>query len=256
MLKAILFDLGDTLFDFARFNNRVVLDEAGQTTWQYLIDQGHRPPPFKRYCRMQHAAVRWAFVCSRLRQREFNAFTLLAAQCRRMKLELDEATLRQLGRIWYAPLTRLTTVADDVIPTLTQLRDRGIKLAIVSNTFIPGYLLDEHMDQHGLLEFFPVRIYSSDTRYRKPDRRIFQIALDAIGVQPHQAVFVGDMIKADVLGARRVGMTAILRSPQSPTRTHPVADHVIRNLRELYQLLPLLGDQSAHLPQGALVADA
>jgi putative hydrolase of the HAD superfamily len=102
-------------------------------------------------------------------------------------------------------------------------------------------VLDRHMEMHGLLEFFPIRIYSSEIGYRKPHPRIFKMALDAVGVRPQNAIFVGDLIKIDVVGARRSGMVTVLRQPFAESRTHRVADHVVRKISEIHQMLPILG---------------
>jgi len=241
LLKAILFDLGDTLFDFEPMDTRAIFEEASRRTYEYLQSGGHRLPRFDRYFRLQYSAVRWAYFWSKITRRDFNGFDLLCRLCRRMGLSLDQPALRELAWRWYEPVTRYNTVAADVIPTLCKFRDRGLKLAIVSNTFVPGFALDRHLELHGLLEFFPVRVYSSEVGYRKPHPRIFQIALQSIGVKPANAIFVGDLVKTDILGARRAGMVAVLRQPFANSRTHRVADHVVRRISEIHQMLPILG---------------
>src|SRR5262249_13027869 len=141
---------------------KAVFEQAGHQTYEFLRGLGHSLPAFSRYFRAHTSAVRLAYLWSRLRRREVNCLHVLRRVSRRMGLRLEDATLRQLGWHWYAPLTLHTTVAPDVIPTLSKFRDRGLKLALVSNTFIPGYLLDRHLELHRLLEFFPTRIYSSE----------------------------------------------------------------------------------------------
>ncbi len=241
MLQGILFDLGDTLFDTEPVNTRSMAHESARAIHDLLSSRGHKLPPLGRYFRMQYRAVRWHYLWSKLRRREFNSFELLKSQCRRMNLSLDEATLREIAWMWYAPVTEHTTVAADVVPTLRLLRDRGLKLGMVSNTFIPGFVLDRHLALLGLLEFLPVRIYSSEVGYRKPHPRIFQLALEALGISPARAAFVGDIVKTDIVGARCLGMVTILRQPFANSRTHHVADHVIRNMTDLCQILPILG---------------
>ena len=72
MLKAILFDLGDTLFDFEPMNRSEVFETAGRKTYDFLASMGHSLPPFKRYYKSQVWIVRWAYLWSVLRRREFN----------------------------------------------------------------------------------------------------------------------------------------------------------------------------------------
>ena len=61
MLKAILFDLGDTLFDFEPMNRAEVFETAGRKTYDFLASMGHTLPPFKRYYKSQVWTVRWAY---------------------------------------------------------------------------------------------------------------------------------------------------------------------------------------------------
>jgi HAD superfamily hydrolase (TIGR01509 family) len=253
MLKAILFDLGDTLFDFEPMNRAEVFETAGRKTYDFLASMGHTLPPFKRYYKSQVWSVRWAYVRSVLRRREFNAFDLLAKVCDRMRLQLDDATLRELAWRWYSPLTNHTKVASDVIPTLTKLRDRGLKLALVSNTFIPDFVLDKHLQMHDLLEFFPIRVYSSAVGVCKPHPRIFEEALRQVGVDACDALFVGDIVRKDIVGAQRVGMRAVLRKPKAVNGHHRVADFVIRRVSELHHIISTF---DAPVPQEELPLEA
>src|SRR5689334_13699377 len=97
MLKAILFDIGGTLFDSEPMNRARVFEKTGRETYDFLASQGHSLPPFKRYYSAHAWGVRWAYVWSVLRRREFNVYHLLSRICSQMNLGLDEATLRELA---------------------------------------------------------------------------------------------------------------------------------------------------------------
>jgi len=142
------------------------------------------------------------------------------------------ADLLELAWLWYAPLTQHTSVEAGCPALLGALRDQGLQLGIVSNTFVPGAVLDRHLALHGLRDFFPVRIYSSEVGYRKPNPRIFRLALRQMGVEAQQAIFVGDLVKTDIVGARRAGMRTILKQPWGAAAGSQ-ADRVIRQLSEL-----------------------
>ncbi|MFI5381041.1 MAG: HAD family hydrolase [Tepidisphaerales bacterium] len=241
MLKAILFDLGDTLFDTRPMRLWQVFEEGGRDAYTYLTGLGYKLPPFPRYFAMHKRAVQAWFVWSRVVGGEVNCERILRRIAVRLGLDLGEEVFREMTWLWYSPTVRHNQVAPDVIPMLTRFRDRGLKLAIVSNTFVPAFVLDRHLEIENLLQFFPHRVYSSELNLRKPDRRVFEQALRLVGVEPGEAIFVGDNIRNDILGARRAGMLAILKRPASETRTHRVADHLVRTMRELEQILPLLG---------------
>src|SRR5918999_252953 len=93
-------------------------------------------------------------------------------------------------RAW-APARRLgsTTYA-----LLEALRARGIRLGLVSNAFDPGWLLRRDLDQMGVGERLGYTVFSSEVGKRKPHPDIFRRALDALGVAPEEALFVGDRL--------------------------------------------------------------
>lgn len=66
------------------------------------------------------------------------------------------------------------------------------------------------LHQVGLLGFFDPIIVSGDHGFRKPDRRLFQFALDGIGVPAHQTLYVGNNMYRDVYGAHQAGLQTVL----------------------------------------------
>jgi putative hydrolase of the HAD superfamily len=237
---AILFDLGDTLWDSEPLDTRRIFRRCARHTYDHLLAVGHDLPPFEHFFRAQFGALRWAYVWSRLRGRDVNGGQVLQRFCQKLRLPCDDASISRLLWVWYTPRYERTSVHPGTLPALARLRDAGIKMAVVSNTLIPGQVLDRHLDDMGLLPFFPVRVYSSEIGFRKPDPRIFRAALRQLNVLPEQAAFVGDRVATDVVGARRLGMTTIIRKPHSRRTTHRVADFVIRQIGEIPDLLPSL----------------
>jgi HAD superfamily hydrolase (TIGR01509 family) len=90
---------------------------------------------------------------------------------------------------------------------LDALRERGLATGIVGNAWPePGRVLRADLARHGLLDRLDVVVFSSDLGVRKPDARLFRRALEALGVAPAEALFVGDRVEQDVRGAAAVGM--------------------------------------------------
>jgi len=124
-------------------------------------------------------------------------------------------------------------VEPGTVEMLRQFHDDGLKLGIISNTFVPAAALDRHLRSEGLLDLLPLRIYSCDVRYRKPSKAIFRIALQRAGLAPENTLFVGDSLFNDIWGANRMGMISVLRSSR-PHRFCPVRpDYTISSLLEL-----------------------
>ena len=237
MPRAILFDLGDTLIDFEPMDTRAVFRTGAANTYAFLQGRGHSLPPFDNYCKRQFRAVRWAYFMAKLRRREFNGVQLLQSFCASIGVNLDQPSLMELAWLWYEPLTNHSGVEQDLSATLAELSRAGFKLGLVSNTFVAGSIHDRHLELHGLLESLPVRVYSSDVGFRKPDRRIFQMALDQLDVPAAETLFVGDLVKTDIVGARRLGMKTALKQPWGSSRSHRMADFVIRKLSDLPEIL-------------------
>ncbi len=86
-------------------------------------------------------------------------------------------------------------------------------------------------------------ISSEAVRCYKPDRRLFEAAVDQLGVRPSECAYVGDRQFEDVLGSRSVGMTAIwINRFDRPTDPDlPIPDAEIRDLLELPAVLAKLG---------------
>ena len=96
---------------------------------------------------------------------------------------------------------------DDVEPALRRLAEAGLKIGLISNTQRP---LDEFVAHFALDNIFSAAISSAQLGFLKPHPAIFEAALAAVGEPAAAAVMVGDSVKADIEGARHVGMRAVL----------------------------------------------
>lgn len=94
-----------------------------------------------------------------------------------------------------------------VVPALERLRDRGLRLVVVSNA--NGTLL-KHMDRLDLTRRFDCVLDSADEGVEKPDPRFFEIALSRSGARKESTIHVGDLYHVDVVGARNAGLRGVL----------------------------------------------
>jgi putative hydrolase of the HAD superfamily len=93
---------------------------------------------------------------------------------------------------------------------LDALRGLGLRLAVVSNSDGTVARILETLD---LARRVDVVVDSAVVGFEKPDPRIFRHAAERLGVEPREAVHVGDLYSVDVLGARAAGAAAILLDP-------------------------------------------
>jgi putative hydrolase of the HAD superfamily len=237
-IKGILFDLGDTLLDFGHLDVTSLFEAGGRATYDYLKGLGKSLPSFAAYHRRQLRAIRWNYFKSKLSGREFNSLDLLGQLAVRMGHQLSRDQMLELAWLWYEPLSRCARMEEGLCDLLKGLAGRGIRLGVVSNTFIPAEVLDRHLGQVGLLELLPVRVYSCQVGYRKPHPGIFVAALKLASLAASEAMFIGDSPKADVFGANRAGMISVLKDPLGRHDGNKVRPcHRIRGLGELPGIL-------------------
>jgi len=157
----------------------------------------------------------------------------------------------QSRRVWQAldwdqPEEKLEAVVEDFIGATVRSVHRNRKvLDALQGTFLLGIVsnfygnLEPVCEELGIRQFFRCIIDSNREGVTKPDPRIFQAALDRLGVQAGEAVFVGDNVARDMEGARDVGMPHVLLAGPSPPSRAPCChgDPVIRTLEGLLPLL-------------------
>jgi HAD superfamily hydrolase (TIGR01549 family) len=120
---------------------------------------------------------------------------------------------------------------EDALPAIAALRAHDLRIGLVSN----GQRDLEEFAEHHELDV-DVCVGSKHHGYVKPHRSIFEAALEALGVEPEEAVMVGDSTEDDVEGARALGMRAVLLDRDG---VHPEWEGAIRSLSELPHALGL-----------------
>lgn len=141
---------------------------------------------------------------------------------------------------------------DDVEPALRALAEAGLRIGLISNTQRP---LDEFAAHFALEGLIGVAVSSAEHGYLKPHPSIFEHALERLGVGAAEAVMVGDSVKHDIEGARRLGMGAVLVRRHGDALASPLQRSlglgfedvpVIASLAELPDLV--LGRRAAPAP--------
>ena len=128
-----------------------------------------------------------------------------------------------------------TFTDSDAAPVLQDLRRRGIKVGVLSNTMWPRAAHEQIFARDGISGLIDGAVYTSEIAWVKPHPEAFRAAMRAVGVlDPGSCVFVGDRPYEDVYGAKGVGMRAVL-IPNSdvPGFDGAVPDAVITRLAEL-----------------------
>jgi putative hydrolase of the HAD superfamily len=124
-----------------------------------------------------------------------------------MPTAVHERIVHTVERSLLADPPPLLPGAMETIMTLSQTR----KLALISDTSItPGTVLREILEGYGLAGAFSHFIFSDELGVSKPHERTFRSALQALHVEPSAAAHIGDIERTDIIGAKDIGMKAIL----------------------------------------------
>lgn len=257
-IEAVIFDLGGTLLhyhdaespDAARPFRRITLAGYGALL-QALRELGYDVPATDAMAERLDEEIRRTYLADLDELRGGTIETPVQAALAAAGVQLDPEAWQQVRSHFYNRIDEIVSPREGMLETLQALRERGYKLGLISNTYWAADLHDQHLAEHGLLDFLPVRVYSCDAAHRKPHPSIFKLALDALGVEPGEAAYVGDRPDVDVAGAQQVGMHGILiRSPHRPEADEMLAggvtpDAVIGELPELVSALEQLEGQRA-----------
>ena len=204
MLQAVLFDWGDTLMQFAYDPDLVA---AGHRAGLQALGDGDLPDVERvtEHFREHYEPFFW--VPGTVEEIEYPG--LIRELLGHFGVELDDEQLNRFLEAEHAAWDPARRLAADTHALLESLRDRGLKLALVSNAFDPGWLLRRDLEQMGLAERLDFAVFSSEVGKRKPHPEIFRWALDALEVQPERTLFVGDRLYEDIRGAGELGMTTV-----------------------------------------------
>ena len=225
-LRAILFDAGNTLvfLDYAR-----LAEEVGASLGLSLTEEG-----LSRNVSAATRAMEQSAGNDQHRAAAYLEALFLLGGVPRERLSEVRDCLSRMHRerhLW-------SSVAERSAESLQRLRDAGLRLGVVSNS---DGRVEQALQAAGLRGYFDVVVDSALVGVEKPDPRIFYAALDALGVSPGEALYVGDLYEVDVVGARAAGMEAVLLgTPESaseqPCRSATSIENLVNELlRELPQ---------------------
>lgn len=242
-VKAVLFDLGETILNFGKVNATWLFREGAKLSYQFLKDEGQPVGNFEFYCWRNLLSLRLRHIISNLKNKDFDSLVLLRGIGTKRGIRLNRQQWRQFAWLWYEPLARVARIEPNIKETLKSLKNLGLKLGIVSNTFVNASSLEQHLEQIEILDFFPVRLYSYQFDFRKPDLRIFKVAAEKIGEAMENILFVGDRIDKDVEPALQCGMHAVLK--KAYTNNGKLPPNGVPKITRLSELPALIGTINA-----------
>ena len=221
-LKAVLFDLGLTLIRTASFPEiyRTILARFGVIV---SLDD---------VARAQKATEREADTSTydENRRKEF-WINYNISLLKKLGITEDIVFLAsQIDELWWECSN--VQLYSDAEPTLAGLKSKGLKLGLVSNGFKND--LDFILGELELEKWFDAVVCIESCNCAKPDKEMFLYALDMLGIEPCEAVFVGDSVEQDYDGAFGAGIRPFLIDREGK---HPSHFNKIASLTELLTIL-------------------
>ena len=241
MIKAVVFDLGGTLLHYESATaDLLALNKQGfAALYRHLSANGRVALPKAVFLTTLKSRVMAEWDAAMASLRGISVEIPLKAALDQLNVPLSDAEWHAARRAFFAPIQQAVEPRRGAQQTLQALKEQGMALGLLSNTFWAGDIHDADLARFGLLEFLPTRLYSSEIGRLKPHPEAFQMVLTALGIEPNEAVYVGDRLKTDIDPARKVGLWGVLiKTPFREERFEDVMpDAVISELPELIKLM-------------------
>lgn len=218
MVKAILFDLDNTL-----------IDRTGAAYDIYCDIVSDCLPHFDKHSAEYEGAVQRLMIWD-----EYGTIEKAHVFSRFCKAyDLDDSLGAVLSNRWADEFGEYARAFEKSEETLKYLRSK-YRLGLLTNGY--PHMQRKKLEKSGLEKYFEAVIVSGEHGMHKPDVRIFQFACEKLNLKPEEIIFVGDTFAADILGALRCGMKPIWIHSDSLMKTN--ADVVkINRIEELSDLL-------------------
>jgi putative hydrolase of the HAD superfamily len=240
MIRAITFDFWQTLYQDTPELNRKRQIARAERCRRFLAALGR---PFTQ------AEVEAGFEAAYALATEMwrNHKGVAEAACIQRFLETLDLRLETPNLEHFTRFTAETMfeVPPVIIPSIKEILPRlseKYRLGVISDTGLtPGRVLRQLMARDGILEFFSAQTFSDETTHTKPEAVQFHATLKRLDAEPAEAVHIGDLVRTDIVGAKRAGMKAIrFAGVTRDSQDDRWSDAVIEDYRDLESVLARL----------------
>ena len=230
MIEAAIFDWGGTL---SLLNATTDLEDMWRAAARHLA-----PDREDEVCAALSAVEERSWQQVVIDQTSTTLARLLAEATAELGLDVSAAVLEEAEAHHLDAWTPHIVHDEDAAPTLAALRERGLRIGLLSNTHWPRQFHEHFLERDGLAALIDCRLYTCELPHIKPHPDAFRAALDALGIDDAaRAVYVGDRLLDDVYGARRAGMGAVWRRNRATPGYDVEPDGVVDRLPELLPLV-------------------
>jgi putative hydrolase of the HAD superfamily len=224
MLKAVIFDIDDTLYSYKQANKRAM----ERMKLFIMMELGIPMEEFEQdYHRLMQEQLQ---ICGS------NAGCHSRAIRFQRMMEERGLPLRygaQLNDLYWEIMMDEMTPAEGAAQLLDGLRERGIRLGVGSDMTADWQI--KKLDKLKLLDKLDFIVTSEEAGVEKPELKLFQLCAKKAGCAMEECLFIGDNLKKDVLGALNAGMDAVWVQPEESLRAEHPNVKSVSALKELIE---------------------
>ncbi len=240
-LEAVIFDFDDTLISWAESDKPwwEVVQEASADIPSYLRANNIAQVSDKAYLDAFNTEMRDSWGKAHETYEGVSFGGVLMRTLDRLEVDGRAADIQAIMRHFNWQPGVGVQPFPDAHDVLDGLRERGLKIGLLTNAWQPMWMREVELEKFGLVGRLDAKITSGDTGYIKPHPAVFWRILGMLNTVPDRAIMVGDNPTADIRGGNFVGMTTVQMKPEHLDRDQQgvVPDHTITSLS---QLLPIV----------------
>jgi putative hydrolase of the HAD superfamily len=210
-MRAVIFDLGHTLIDY--YNDFRVPEDRAVNRFFEVASKRKDGLDHDQFCGTIIEELENARTRRRNEMIEIALIEFLNDRLLEFNVPNDDGLIEEGLDIFYDALLEHRRLIPGSIETLQKLKNDHMLVGLISDVAwgLPSSFPLRDMRHYGMDRFFDDMVFSTDVGLRKPNRRIFEISMERLGVTPDESIYIGNNLQADIAGALGAGMKAILK---------------------------------------------
>ncbi|MBN2155184.1 MAG: HAD family hydrolase [Candidatus Lokiarchaeota archaeon] len=240
MITALLFDMGNTLIDFHRGPSDAEKYEIGLRNMEPLLKKYNRKITFDVLNQEFLPILEEVFVRRLSLDHEISINEYLDPFLTKHNIKMRDNQKISLLEQFYSGFTKYVWVDPHIPETFQQIRRNGIKIAVISNAWLPKEVYIRIFKKLGLHQWINGYYFSYTVGASKPNLKIFQYALSTLRIHPSTTWMIGDNIEKDLEPAKTLGLTTVWFNSKGfslPKDKKNTVDYQIRNIHDILTIL-------------------
>lgn len=200
MIKAVVFDLDDTVYDYQLCDKYAMEKLRRHCMDVFLISKDDFDQAYGKAKKIVKERL-GSVGASHNRMLYMQTFLELIGQ-------KPAVYALELYNLYWDSMLETMQLYDYVLPLFWKLSHRGIRIAVLTD--LTANIQHRKLRRLGIAEYVDVLVTSEEAGQEKPDGDMFQLVIEKLNLLPGQTLMVGDSYQKDIQGAKAAGMHGIL----------------------------------------------